>query len=127
MEISLTRRMPNADGASVMCAPRADEIDAIGKARGLGGGDSGTQEREQGLLQLLYEMDGFAVRAPGPPPHLISPDMLGDTSPKTAHRSASRACCSCSTRWMGSRCALRPATPALTHQRWGMLGSAPLS
>ena len=40
----------------------ADEIDAIGKARGAGGGDSGTQEREQGLLQLLYEMDGFAVR-----------------------------------------------------------------
>lgn len=37
---------------------RADEIDAIGKARG-GGGDSGTAEREQGLLQLLCEMDGF--------------------------------------------------------------------
>jgi len=37
----------------------ADEVDAIGKARGLGGGDSGTAEREQGLLQLLCEMDGF--------------------------------------------------------------------
>ncbi len=37
----------------------ADEIDAIAKARGAGGGDTGTQEREQGLLQLLYEMDGF--------------------------------------------------------------------
>ena len=38
----------------------ADEIDAIGKARGMGGGDAGTQEREQGLMQMLYEMDGFA-------------------------------------------------------------------
>lgn len=37
----------------------ADEIDAIGKARGGGGGDAGTRERESGLLQLLYEMDGF--------------------------------------------------------------------
>ncbi|KAK9845418.1 hypothetical protein WJX81_006080 [Elliptochloris bilobata] len=36
-----------------------DEIDAIGKARGGGGGDAGTRERESGLLQLLYEMDGF--------------------------------------------------------------------
>eukprot|EP00884_Botryococcus_braunii_P006727 jgi/Botrbrau1/16055/Bobra.7_2s0029.1 len=36
-----------------------DEIDAIGKARGEGGGDPGTKEREQGLLQLLVEMDGF--------------------------------------------------------------------
>lgn len=38
--------------------PAADEIDAIGKARG-SGMDSGSQEREQGLLQLLTEMDGF--------------------------------------------------------------------
>ena len=37
----------------------ADEIDAIGKKRGGGGGDAGTRERESGLLQLLYEMDGF--------------------------------------------------------------------
>ncbi|KAL4436128.1 hypothetical protein ABPG77_005576 [Micractinium sp. CCAP 211/92] len=36
-----------------------DEIDAIGKARSSGFTDSGTQEREQGLLQLLTEMDGF--------------------------------------------------------------------
>lgn len=36
-----------------------DEIDAIGLARGDGGGDPGTQEREQGLMQLLVEMDGF--------------------------------------------------------------------
>eukprot|EP00891_Asterochloris_glomerata_P005921 jgi/Astpho2/5921/gw1.00080.131.1_t len=36
-----------------------DEIDAIGKARGPMSNDPGTQEREQGLLQLLCEMDGF--------------------------------------------------------------------
>eukprot|EP00887_Chlorella_sp_A99_P003900 scaffold11.g3900.t1 len=36
-----------------------DEIDAIGKARTDGPSDPGTQEREQGLLQLLTEMDGF--------------------------------------------------------------------
>ena len=36
----------------------ADEVDAIGKARGAGGGDPGTREREAGLLQLLSEMDG---------------------------------------------------------------------
>lgn len=44
----------------VMPVLAADEIDAIGKARGMGGGDTGTQEREQGLMQMLYEMDGFA-------------------------------------------------------------------
>lgn len=36
-----------------------DEIDAIGKARSAGASDSGTQEREQGLLQMLCELDGF--------------------------------------------------------------------
>jgi cell division protease FtsH len=36
-----------------------DEIDAIGKARDSGPADSGSAEREQGLLQLLTEMDGF--------------------------------------------------------------------
>jgi len=36
-----------------------DEIDAIGKARGSAIMDPGSQEREQGLLQLLVEMDGF--------------------------------------------------------------------
>lgn len=35
----------------------ADEIDAIGKARG--DEQSGSNEREQGLMQILYEMDGF--------------------------------------------------------------------
>eukprot|EP00889_Picochlorum_renovo_P004218 jgi/Picre1/31248/NNA_006602.t1 len=36
-----------------------DEIDAIGKARDDTIADSGSAEREQGLLQLLTEMDGF--------------------------------------------------------------------
>jgi cell division protease FtsH len=36
-----------------------DEIDALGLARGAGSGDVGSTEREQGLLQLLVEMDGF--------------------------------------------------------------------
>lgn len=36
-----------------------DEIDAIGKARSDTIADSGSAEREQGLLQLLTEMDGF--------------------------------------------------------------------
>lgn len=38
-----------------------DEIDAIGKARQNSAGDGGTQEREQGLLQMLVEMDGFVT------------------------------------------------------------------
>lgn len=38
-----------------------DEIDAIGKARQSNAGDGGTQEREQGLLQMLVEMDGFVT------------------------------------------------------------------
>ncbi|MCA9773233.1 MAG: AAA family ATPase, partial [Myxococcales bacterium] len=36
-----------------------DELDAIGKARGIGGALSGHDEREQTLNQLLAEMDGF--------------------------------------------------------------------
>ncbi len=51
----------------------ADEIDAIGKARG-SSGDSGSMEREQGLLQLLTEMDGFKRDdrvLPYPPPSRI--------------------------------------------------------
>lgn len=39
-----------------------DEVDAIGKARVDGSGqDPGSSEREQGLLQLLVEMDGFSM------------------------------------------------------------------
>ena len=37
-----------------------DELDAIGKARSTsGGGAEGEMEREQGLLQLLVELDGL--------------------------------------------------------------------
>src|SRR3954452_5945030 len=36
-----------------------DELDAIGRARGSGGGFSGHDEREQTLNQILTEMDGF--------------------------------------------------------------------
>lgn len=37
-----------------------DEIDAIGRMRGHGGGMGGHDEREQTLNQILVEMDGFA-------------------------------------------------------------------
>ena len=46
----------NADKGAIIFI---DEIDAIGKARGGAIMDPGAQEREQGLLQLLVEMDGF--------------------------------------------------------------------
>ncbi|HEX9007657.1 MAG TPA: ATP-dependent zinc metalloprotease FtsH [Patescibacteria group bacterium] len=36
-----------------------DEIDAIGRTRGIGGGLGGHDEREQTLNQILVEMDGF--------------------------------------------------------------------
>jgi cell division protease FtsH len=36
-----------------------DELDAVGKARGVGGSIGGNDEREQTLNQLLTEMDGF--------------------------------------------------------------------
>ncbi len=36
-----------------------DELDAVGKTRGLGGSLGGNDEREQTLNQLLTEMDGF--------------------------------------------------------------------
>ena len=36
-----------------------DEIDAVGKSRGVGRGGGDTDERERTLNQLLVEMDGF--------------------------------------------------------------------
>jgi cell division protease FtsH len=41
------------------CIIFIDEIDAIGKQRGQGGGAGGHDEREQTLNQILTEMDGF--------------------------------------------------------------------
>ena len=41
------------------CIVFIDELDALGKARGLGGISGGHDEREQTLNQLLSEMDGF--------------------------------------------------------------------
>ena len=41
------------------CIIFIDELDALGKARGLGGITGGHDEREQTLNQLLVEMDGF--------------------------------------------------------------------
>ncbi|AUX30057.1 MULTISPECIES: ATP-dependent zinc metalloprotease FtsH [Sorangium] len=45
------------------CLVFIDELDAVGKARGIGGSVGGHDEREQTLNQLLTEMDGFDVRA----------------------------------------------------------------
>jgi cell division protease FtsH len=43
------------------CIIFVDELDAVGKARGVGG-PAGNEEREQTLNQLLVEMDGFDNR-----------------------------------------------------------------
>jgi cell division protease FtsH len=48
--------------ASAPCIVFIDELDALGKARGVGGVMGGHDEREQTLNQLLVEMDGFDPR-----------------------------------------------------------------
>jgi cell division protease FtsH len=45
------------------CIIFIDELDALGKARGIGGVMGGHDEREQTLNQLLVEMDGFDSKA----------------------------------------------------------------
>jgi cell division protease FtsH len=45
------------------CIIFIDELDALAKARGLGGPIGGHDEREQTLNQLLVEMDGFDPRS----------------------------------------------------------------
>jgi len=49
--------------AQAPCIIFIDELDAIGKARGIGPMMSGNDEREQTLNQLLAEMDGFDPEA----------------------------------------------------------------
>ncbi len=46
-------------GKTAPCIVFIDELDALGKARGIGGMSGGHDEREQTLNQLLTEMDGF--------------------------------------------------------------------
>jgi cell division protease FtsH len=48
--------------AQAPCIVFIDELDALGKARGIGGTFGGHDEREQTLNQLLVEMDGFDPR-----------------------------------------------------------------
>ena len=44
------------------CIIFIDELDALGKARGMGGLSGGHDEREQTLNQLLVQMDGFDTK-----------------------------------------------------------------
>jgi cell division protease FtsH len=44
------------------CLVFIDELDALGKARGIGGSVGANDEREQTLNQLLVEMDGFDTK-----------------------------------------------------------------
>src|SRR5687767_8544114 len=48
--------------AQAPCIVFIDELDALGKARGVSGAVGGHDEREQTLNQLLVEMDGFDPR-----------------------------------------------------------------
>ena len=49
--------------ANAPCIVFIDEIDAVGRQRGKGGGMGGNDERENTLNQLLVEMDGFDTTA----------------------------------------------------------------
>jgi cell division protease FtsH len=66
---------------SAPCIIFIDELDAVGKARGVGG-PAGNDEREQTLNQLLVEMDGFdnrrgiIVMAATNRPEILDPALL---------------------------------------------------
>jgi cell division protease FtsH len=66
---------------SAPCIIFVDELDAVGKARGVGG-PAGNDEREQTLNQLLVEMDGFdnrrgiIVMAATNRPEILDPALL---------------------------------------------------
>lgn len=64
------------------CIIFIDELDALGKARGIGGVVGGHDEREQTLNQLLVEMDGFdsakgvVIMAATNRPEILDPALL---------------------------------------------------
>jgi cell division protease FtsH len=64
------------------CIVFIDELDAVGKARGVGGSIGGNDEREQTLNQLLTELDGFdttlglIVLAATNRPEILDPALL---------------------------------------------------
>ncbi len=64
------------------CIIFIDELDALGKARGVGGAMGGHDEREQTLNQLLVEMDGFdatvgvIIMAATNRPEILDPALL---------------------------------------------------
>ena len=64
------------------CIVFIDELDALGKARGVGGIMGGHDEREQTLNQLLVEMDGFdtqkgvIIMAATNRPEILDPALL---------------------------------------------------
>ncbi len=68
--------------AQAPCIVFIEELDALGKARGLGGFSGGHDEREHTLNQLLVEMDGFdtsqgvIILAATNRPELLDPALL---------------------------------------------------
>ena len=64
------------------CIVFIDELDALGKARGIGPGGGGNEEHEQTLNQLLVEMDGFdtnrgvIIMAATNRPEILDPALL---------------------------------------------------
>lgn len=78
-------RVRDLFGEAIKLAPAIvfiDELDAVGRARGGGGGLGGHDEREQTLNQILTEMDGFSgsegviVLAATNRPEILDPALL---------------------------------------------------